>query len=170
MLVLLWDYRGGEGNYGYLTELYKYSDIRSVLLNKALITFILASPARLFTAQTIHNNNTYRCIRSDFWYRQHSCAGISWAGVSLACVSPNWPATLFLLHGYIYTICPRSSDPFYVVAYSIEWGHHFLDIQYIEINLCFAYNQNECVSNQCRTCVYNIHLKLCKFCQEFHSI
>ena len=30
------------------------------------------------------------------------------------------------------TICPGSSDPFYIVTYCIKWGHYFLDIQYIE--------------------------------------
>ena len=28
------------------------------------------------------------------------------------------------------TICPGSSDPFYLVTYYIKWGHYFLDIQY----------------------------------------
>ena len=27
------------------------------------------------------------------------------------------------------TICPRSSDPFYIVTYYIKWGYYFLDIQ-----------------------------------------
>ena len=26
------------------------------------------------------------------------------------------------------TVCPRSSDPFYVVTYYIKMGHYFLDI------------------------------------------
>ena len=24
-------------------------------------------------------------------------------------------------HIYIYTVCPRSSDPFYIVSYNIKW-------------------------------------------------
>ena len=28
------------------------------------------------------------------------------------------------------TVCPRSSDPFYIVTYYIKWGHYFLDTRY----------------------------------------
>ena len=28
------------------------------------------------------------------------------------------------------TLCPRSSDPFYIVTYYIKWGHYFLDTWY----------------------------------------
>ena len=28
------------------------------------------------------------------------------------------------------TVCQRSSDPFNILTYYIEWGHYFLDIQY----------------------------------------
>ena len=36
------------------------------------------------------------------------------------------------------TVCPRNSDPFYVVSYNIRWGNYFLDIwfkPYIPYNL-----------------------------------
>ena len=32
--------------------------------------------------------------------------------------------------GKHHTVCPRNSDPFYIVTYYIKWGHHFLDRRY----------------------------------------
>ena len=33
-------------------------------------------------------------------------------------------------NGLHYTVCPRSSDQFYIVGYFIKLGRYFLDIQY----------------------------------------
>ena len=30
---------------------------------------------------------------------------------------------------YVYTICPGSSNPFYMVTHYINWGNYFLDTQ-----------------------------------------
>ena len=30
-----------------------------------------------------------------------------------------------------YTMCPRSSDPFYIVFLMYKMGHYFLDVQYV---------------------------------------
>ena len=52
-------------------------------------------------------------------------------------------APLYIVRDYINwlktssvysTVCPGSSDPFYIVTYYIKWGHYFLDIQYYITN------------------------------------
>ena len=35
------------------------------------------------------------------------------------------------------TVCPRSSDPFYIVSYYNKTGHYFLDIQQLYFHLEF---------------------------------
>ena len=43
----------------------------------------------------------------------------------------NTPSSLNYLEDNLRpTVCPRSSDPLYIVSYYIKWGHYFLDIQY----------------------------------------
>ena len=38
----------------------------------------------------------------------------------------------------VYTICPRSSDPFHVVSYHIKWvGNYFLDTQKLRNAIMF---------------------------------
>ena len=39
----------------------------------------------------------------------------------------------------IYTVCPRSSDPFYIVTYYMNLGHYFLDRRYIVGIFIFSY-------------------------------
>ena len=44
-----------------------------------------------------------------------------------------------------YTVCPRSSDPFYIVSYTIQNGSLFLNIQYkmdhYFLKICVSKNQ-----------------------------
>ena len=72
--------------------------------------------------------------------------------------SSGYAINLCAMHGYLSTVCPRSSDPFYTVSYYIEWvttfwtfskglnGRQILHMQYykedfvnnIEIRIKFA--------------------------------
>ena len=45
-------------------------------------------------------------------------------------ISWLWIIYVFITTFVCFTICPRSSGPFYIVTYYIEWGHYCLDIQY----------------------------------------
>ena len=36
-----------------------------------------------------------------------------------------------------YTVCPGSSDPFYIVSQLYKMGHYFLDTQYLSIVCIF---------------------------------
>ena len=39
-----------------------------------------------------------------------------------------------VLPGLDTTACPKSSGPFYIGSYYIQWGHYFLDLQYLCTN------------------------------------
>ena len=40
---------------------------------------------------------------------------------------------------YLYTVCPRCSDPVYIVTSLYKMIHYFLDTQYvIDASVCFA--------------------------------
>ena len=60
------------------------------------------------------------------------------------CIS-SFPCTIKQTHTFsIYqtlilaTVCPRSSDQFYIITYYIKWGHYFLGIRYL-LNLKKTY-------------------------------
>ena len=52
-------------------------------------------------------------------------------------VRPGLPTSLMPSH--VYTVCPRSLDPFYIVSYIMRKGQDFLDIQYV-FALCLHYS------------------------------